>query len=94
MLKRDMLANGINRDLSMSSRDREEFMRRANEVAIILRVCRCSRCHRATAANRRWDGPGSLSHSIAQANFRISLQPLRVSFRHHRHENFCNCGSG
>jgi bifunctional enzyme CysN/CysC len=32
-----MLANGINRDLSMSSRDREEFMRRANEVAIILR---------------------------------------------------------
>ena len=38
VLKRDMLANGINRDLSMSSRDREEFMRRANEVAIILRA--------------------------------------------------------
>jgi len=38
ILKRDMLANGINRDLSMSSNDREEFMRRANEVAIILRA--------------------------------------------------------
>jgi bifunctional enzyme CysN/CysC len=38
ILKRDMLANGINRDLSMSSKDREEFMRRANEVAIILRA--------------------------------------------------------
>jgi bifunctional enzyme CysN/CysC len=37
VLKRDMLANGLNRDLSMSSKDREEFMRRANEVAIILR---------------------------------------------------------
>lgn len=38
VLKRDMLANGLNRDLSMSSKDREEFMRRANEVAIILRA--------------------------------------------------------
>jgi bifunctional enzyme CysN/CysC len=38
VLKRDMLGNGLNRDLSMSSRDREEFMRRANEVAIILRA--------------------------------------------------------
>jgi len=38
VLRRDMLANGINRDLSMSSKDREEFMRRANEVAIILRA--------------------------------------------------------
>jgi bifunctional enzyme CysN/CysC len=38
VLKRDMLANGINRDLTMNSRDREEFMRRANEVAIILRA--------------------------------------------------------
>ena len=37
VLRRDMLANGINRDLSMNSKDREEFMRRANEVAIILR---------------------------------------------------------
>lgn len=37
VLKRDMLANGLNRDLSMSSSDREEFMRRANEVAILLR---------------------------------------------------------
>lgn len=38
VLKRDVLANGLNRDLSMSSKDREEFMRRANEVAIILRA--------------------------------------------------------
>ncbi|MFA5958724.1 GTP-binding protein [Hyphomicrobium sp.] len=38
ILKRDMLANGLNRDLSMSSKDREEFMRRANEVAILLRA--------------------------------------------------------
>jgi bifunctional enzyme CysN/CysC len=38
VLKREMLANGLNRDLSMSSTDREEFMRRANEVAIILRA--------------------------------------------------------
>lgn len=38
LLKRDILANGLNRDLSMSSKDREEFMRRANEVAIILRA--------------------------------------------------------
>jgi bifunctional enzyme CysN/CysC len=38
ILKRDMLGNGLNRDLSMSSKDREEFMRRANEVAIILRA--------------------------------------------------------
>jgi bifunctional enzyme CysN/CysC len=38
LLKRDVLANGLNRDLSMSSKDREEFMRRANEVAIILRA--------------------------------------------------------
>ena len=37
VLKRDMLANGLNRDLSMNSKDREEFVRRANEVAIILR---------------------------------------------------------
>ncbi|MET1046117.1 MAG: GTP-binding protein [Hyphomicrobium sp.] len=38
LLKRDILSNGLNRDLSMSSKDREEFMRRANEVAIILRA--------------------------------------------------------
>jgi bifunctional enzyme CysN/CysC len=38
VLRRDMLANGLNRDLSMSFNDREEFMRRANEVAIILRA--------------------------------------------------------
>ncbi len=38
VLRRDMLGNGLNRDLSMSSKDREEFMRRANEVAIILRA--------------------------------------------------------
>ncbi len=38
LLKRETLANGLNRDLSMSSKDREEFMRRANEVAIILRA--------------------------------------------------------
>ena len=38
VLKRDMLANGLNRDLSFGSKDREEFMRRANEVAIILRA--------------------------------------------------------
>ena len=38
VLRRDMLGNGLNRDLSMSSQDREEFMRRANEVAIILRA--------------------------------------------------------
>jgi bifunctional enzyme CysN/CysC len=38
VLRRDMLANGLNRDLSFSSKDREEFMRRANEVAIILRA--------------------------------------------------------
>jgi len=38
VLKRDMLANGLNRDLSMSPKDRQEFMRRANEVAIILRA--------------------------------------------------------
>ena len=38
VLRRDVLANGLNRDLSMNSKDREEFMRRANEVAIILRA--------------------------------------------------------
>lgn len=38
VLRRDMLGNGLNRDLSMNSKDREEFMRRANEVAIILRA--------------------------------------------------------
>jgi bifunctional enzyme CysN/CysC len=38
VLKRDMLASGLNRDLSTNSKDREEFMRRANEVAIILRA--------------------------------------------------------
>ncbi|MBA2124987.1 sulfate adenylyltransferase [Hyphomicrobium methylovorum] len=38
VLKRDVLANGLNRDLSLTSKDREEFMRRANEVAIILRA--------------------------------------------------------
>ncbi|MBS0234797.1 MAG: 50S ribosome-binding GTPase [Proteobacteria bacterium] len=38
VLKRDVLANGLNRDLSMSPKDRQEFMRRANEVAIILRA--------------------------------------------------------
>jgi len=38
VLRRDMLGNGLNRDLSTNSKDREEFMRRANEVAIILRA--------------------------------------------------------
>ncbi|MGQ0456614.1 MAG: GTP-binding protein [Hyphomicrobium sp.] len=37
VLTRDALAKGLNRDLSLSSTDREEFTRRANEVAIILR---------------------------------------------------------
>lgn len=38
VLTRDMLAKGLNRELSLSSTDREEFTRRANEVAIILRA--------------------------------------------------------
>ena len=38
VLTREMLANGLNRDLSLSPRDREEFMRRANEAAILLRA--------------------------------------------------------
>lgn len=38
VLTRQMLANGLCRDLSLSSKDREEFMRRANETAIILRA--------------------------------------------------------
>ncbi|NOT71654.1 MAG: sulfate adenylyltransferase [Hyphomicrobium sp.] len=36
-LTREMLANGLCRDLSLSSSDREEFTRRANEAAILLR---------------------------------------------------------
>ncbi|MGL4395095.1 MAG: GTP-binding protein [Hyphomicrobium sp.] len=38
VLTRDMLIKGLNRDLSLSPNDREEFTRRANEVAIILRA--------------------------------------------------------
>ncbi|MFN0219265.1 MAG: GTP-binding protein [Hyphomicrobium sp.] len=38
VLTRDVLAKGLNRDLSLSSTDREEFTRRANEVAIVLRA--------------------------------------------------------
>ena len=38
VLSREMLANGLCRDLSLSSTDREEFMRRANEAAILLRA--------------------------------------------------------
>jgi bifunctional enzyme CysN/CysC len=38
VLTREMLANGLCRDLSLSSTDREEFMRRANEAAFLLRA--------------------------------------------------------
>ena len=38
VLSREMLGNGLNRDLTFSAKDREEFARRANEVAIILRA--------------------------------------------------------
>ncbi len=38
VLTREMLANGLCRDLSSSQSDREEFKRRANEVAILLRA--------------------------------------------------------
>lgn len=38
VLTRELLSRGLNRDLGMSSRDREEFMRRANEVALLLRA--------------------------------------------------------
>ncbi len=38
ILTREMLGNGLCRDLSLSSTDREEFMRRANEAAILLRA--------------------------------------------------------
>ncbi|MBK9077816.1 MAG: 50S ribosome-binding GTPase [Hyphomicrobium sp.] len=38
ILTREMLANGLCRDLSLSANDREEFMRRANEAAILLRA--------------------------------------------------------
>lgn len=38
VLTRAMLSNGLCRDLSLSSVDREEFMRRANEAAILLRA--------------------------------------------------------
>ena len=38
VLTREMLGNGLCRDLSLSSTDREEFMRRANEAAILLRA--------------------------------------------------------
>ena len=38
VLTREMLANGLCRDLSLSATDREEFMRRANEAAILLRA--------------------------------------------------------
>jgi bifunctional enzyme CysN/CysC len=38
VLTREMLANGLCRDLSMSAADREEFTRRANEAAILLRA--------------------------------------------------------
>jgi bifunctional enzyme CysN/CysC len=38
VLTRAMLANGLCRDLSLSAVDREEFMRRANEAAILLRA--------------------------------------------------------
>lgn len=38
ILTREMLANGLCRDLSLSSTDREEFARRANEAAIMLRA--------------------------------------------------------
>ncbi len=38
ILTREMLANGLCRDLSLNSVDREEFTRRANEAAILLRA--------------------------------------------------------
>ena len=38
ILTREMLGNGLCRDLSLSANDREEFMRRANEAAILLRA--------------------------------------------------------
>lgn len=38
ILTREMLANGLCRDLSFSAADREEFTRRANEAAILLRA--------------------------------------------------------
>ena len=38
ILTREMLANGLCRDLSLSAADREEFTRRANEAAILLRA--------------------------------------------------------
>jgi bifunctional enzyme CysN/CysC len=38
LLTREVLAKGLCRDLSLSSTDREEFMRRANEAAILLRA--------------------------------------------------------
>lgn len=38
ILTREMLANGLCRDLSLDASDREEFMRRANEAAILLRA--------------------------------------------------------
>ena len=38
ILTREMLANGLCRDLSLSPSDREEFTRRANEAAILLRA--------------------------------------------------------
>ncbi len=38
ILTREMLANGLCRDLSYSAADREEFTRRANEAAILLRA--------------------------------------------------------
>ena len=55
--------------------------------------CRCSRRHRATTAHRRWDGPRSLTTASRQRCF-VSTYSLHVTFRRHRHENFCNCGSG
>jgi bifunctional enzyme CysN/CysC len=38
ILTREILANGLCRDLSLAPSDREEFMRRANEAAILLRA--------------------------------------------------------
>ena len=38
VLTREMLGNGLCRDLSLSASDREEFMRRANETAILMRA--------------------------------------------------------
>ncbi|HMN36343.1 MAG TPA: GTP-binding protein [Hyphomicrobium sp.] len=38
ILTREMLANGLCRDLSLNPADREEFARRANEAAILLRA--------------------------------------------------------